>query len=151
MGEVSNPGASLAQVAAMMPQPAMVAPPAVAVDSAAGVASPYARSDHTHESRLQARRIQVTPNAQGEYVYTFPKPYLPGVIPIINVTAETPAGQSYRNDASILQGSTLETQTTIVITKLNATVVATILGGIINVLTPQTGAVWVNIMSRAPS
>lgn len=151
MAEVGPASLDLDAIKAAMPQPANAAPPAVQIDSQEGAASRYARADHTHESRLQARRIQVTPDANGRYIYEFPKPYAIGVVPIVNVTAETAVGASSRNDASVVHGSTTNTQTTILITKLNTTVVATILGGVINVLSPQTGAVWVNIMSRAPS
>ena len=52
-------------LASTIPQPATAAPPAVQVDSAKGADIRDALADHTHESRLQARRIQITPNAQG--------------------------------------------------------------------------------------
>lgn len=155
MAEISSPGmaqnAVQAMIEASVPKPATAAPPAVQVDSAKGAAPRYALEDHTHESRLQARRIQVTPNAQGQYVYTFPKAYDASVIPIVQVTAETPSGVTYRNDASILAGSTSNTQTTIIVTKLNASITMGLLNAVMNLFAPQTGPVWINIMSRAPS
>ncbi len=151
MGEVSNPGLTLAELSAAMPAPATSAPPPVAIDGATGANLSYARADHTHESRLQARRIQVTPDANGRYVYTFPKAYPAGIIPIVTVTAETATGLTYRNDASLMEGSTSNTQTTILITKLNQNVVTGLLNAVLPVFAPQTGVVWVNILSRAPS
>jgi hypothetical protein len=136
---------------ANMPQAATNAPPPVQVDSAQGAGVRYAREDHTHESRLQARRIQVTPDASGQYTYTFPRAYGTGIVPIVQVTCETPAGQSFRYDAGILQGSTTATQTTIVITKTNQNVITGLLNAVLAVFTPATSALWINIMSRAPS
>lgn len=142
--------ASKADVSAI-PQPATAAPPAVQVDSAKGDAPRYALENHTHESRLQARRIQVTPDANGRFVYTFPKPYDAGVMPIVEVTAETPTGVTYRNDASILQSSVTNTQVTIIITRLPQSQTVSVLGAVLTLFQPVTTAVWVNIMSRAPS
>lgn len=150
-----TPDASLVQrveaMAAAMPVAAVVAPPPVTIDSAVGAGTAYARADHTHESRLQARRIQVTPDANGRYVYVFPKPYAVGVIPIPNATAETPTGVSYRHDVSILENSTSNTQTTLVITRQNQSITTGLLGAVLSIFSPVTSAVWVNIMSRAPS
>lgn len=143
--------AQLDAVSAAMPQPATSAPPPVQVDSAKGADTRYALADHTHQSRLQARRIQVTPNASGQYVYTFPLPYDTGVVPIVQVTCETPTGQSYRYDAGLVQGSTTNTQTTIVITKTNQNVVTGLLNAVLAVFTSATSSLWINIMSRAPS
>lgn len=152
MAEVSGSGGmTLDQVAALMPKPATSAPPAVALNSASGSAVRYALEDHTHQSRLQATRALFTPDANGRFVWSFPLPYDAGVVPIVEVTAETPAGVAYRNDASILQGSTTNTQTTIVVTRLNQNVVVGLLNAVLPVFAPATGSVWVNIMSRAPS
>lgn len=153
-GVISQPPVTqsdLDAIVAVMPIPATSAPPPVAIDGAAGSTTPYARSDHTHESRLQARRIQVTPDANGRYVYIFPKPYAAGIVPIVAVTAETASGLTYRNDASLMEGTTTNTQTTILITKLNQNVVTGLLNAVLPVFAPQTGSVWVNILSRAPS
>lgn len=147
-GVASAPSATLDDI----PKPATGAPPPVQVDSAAGSAVPYARADHTHESRLQARRIQVTPDANGRFVYSFPKPYAQSVLPIVNVTAETPAGAAYRNDATLLDGSVSNTAVTIIISRVPTTVTVTnLLGQVLTIVTPVTTQVWVHIMSRAPS
>lgn len=137
--------------ASAIPQPAMAAPPAVQVDSAQGDDTRYARANHTHESRLQARRIQDTPDANGRYVYTFPKAYDAGVVPIVQVTAETPTGVTYRNDASILQASTTNTQTTIILMRVPQSQTVGVLGAVLTLFQLNTTPVWVNIMSRAPS
>lgn len=147
---------ALAAVAATVPAPADSAPPPVQIDSLKGSATRFAREDHTHESRLQARRMQVTPNAQGRYVYTFPKAYPAGVVPIVSATAETPAAATYRNDVSILEGATTNTQTTIIITRTQQTqtlagTLTALLGSVLTLFVPVTTAVYINVMSRAPS
>lgn len=142
---------SEAMAALIIPQPATSAPPPVQVDSAQGSMPRFAREDHTHESRLQARRIQVTPDANGRYVYTFPKPYDTNVKPVVNATAETPTGVTYRNDVSLLENSTSNTQVTLVITRLAQNQTIGVLGAVLTLFQPVTTPVWVNIMSRAPS
>lgn len=151
MAEVGGGGLSMADVQAMMPKPANAAPPAVQADSSTGDDLRYALANHTHESRLQARRVQVTPNAQGQFTYVFPRPYDSGVVPIVQVTAETPAGAGYRNDASVIQGATTNIQTQILITRLNQTISVAGLGISAPLFSAVTASVWVNIMSRAPS
>jgi hypothetical protein len=150
--DISGLTAKVAQIEGAMPQPATTPPPAVQTDSATGTETQkFALANHTHESRLQARRIQVTPDANGRYVYTFPKAYDTSVVPIVNATAETPTGVTYRNDVSILQGSTTNAQTTLVITRLAQSQTVSVLGAVLTLFQPVTTAVWVNIMSRAPS
>ena len=151
MAEVTAPGVTLAQAQAMMPKPATSAPPPVAVDSALGSNQQFALADHTHESRLQARRLSLTFDANGEAVYVFPKAYPAGIVPIVEVTAENARGASFRNDASILDGSTTNTQTTIVLTRVPRTITVSILGAVISLFTNSAVTANVNIMSRAPS
>jgi len=151
MGEVSNPGMTLAQVAAIMPQPATTAPPAVQVDSAKGDVPRYALENHTHESRLQARRLQLAFDANGEAIYVFPKEYPVGVVPIVQVTVENTRAATYRYDATILEGSVTNKQATIVLTRTPRTLTVSLLGAVLNVFTNPAVPAWVNIMSRAPS
>jgi len=151
MGEVSSPGVTVPEMMALMPQPATSAPPAVQIDSSKGDAPRYALENHTHQSRLQATRALFTPDANGRFVWSYPLPYDAGVTPVVEVTAETPAGVTYRNDASILQGSSTNTQATIIVTRLPQSLAMGALGGLISLFQPVTTPVWVNIMSRAPS
>lgn len=155
MAEVSNVGMSAAAVEAMvagqMPQPATAAPPPVQQDSAKGGAPRYALEDHTHESRLQARRLQLTFDANGEATYTFTKPYDAGVVPIVQVTAENVRGAAFRYDATVRQGSTTNITATIMLTKTPRTLTVSLLGAVLNVFTSPADTVWINIMSRAPS
>lgn len=133
------------------PEPADTPPPAVQVDSAMGVDPRYARADHTHESRLQARTMVLTFDANGEAVYAFPKAYPAGVVPIVTVTAFNTRGAAFRYDASLLVGSVNNTQATIVITKTPRTIVVSLLGAVTNLFTNPADTVSVCIMSRAPS
>ncbi len=138
-------------LASAMPQPATSAPPAVQVDSAKGADSRYALADHTHESRLQARRVQLTFDANGEAIYTFPKPYDAGVVPIVQATAENVRGAAFRYDATVRQGSATNLATTIILTKTPRTLTVSLLGAVLNLFTNPAETAWVNIMSRAPS
>jgi len=160
MAEVGGGGLSTTQVQALInasmgglaiPQPATAAPPPVQVDSAVGDVPRYARENHTHESRLQARRMQLTFDANGEAIYTFPKAYGAGVVPIVQVTAENTRGAAFRYDATIKQDATTATQATVILSKTPRTLTASVLGAVLNVFTNPADTVWVNIMSRAPS
>lgn len=137
--------------ASAIPKPATAAPPPVQVDSAMGDTPRYALENHTHESRLQARRVQLAFDANGEAVYTFPKAYPAGTVPIVAVTAENTRGAAFRYDATILEGSTSSKQTTIVLTRTPKTLTVSLLGAVLNVFTTPAATAWVNIMSRAPS
>lgn len=158
MAEVNGGGLTQDQVtaliAAQMPQPASAAPPAVALNSTpgtAGTGAGFARADHTHQSRLQARLLQLTFDANGESIYTFPLAYDTGIVPIVEVTAMNTRGAAYYYDASVIVGSTTNTQVTICIRKTPRTVTVTLLGAVTSLFTNAADTVWVNIMSRAPS
>ena len=69
----------------------------------------------------------------------------------MEVTAETPAGVTYRNDASILQGSTTNTQTAIIASRIPQSQTVGVLGAVLSLFTSAAQPLWVNIMSRAPS
>ena len=99
--------------------------------------------------RQQAVRVQLTPDASGKLVYTYPRAYTSGSLVAVQVTAETPAGVSYRNDASIEEGSAGLTSVVIYVQRIPKTVVASVLGAVINVITPVTTPVWLNIFIRA--
>lgn len=104
----------------------------------------------TSADRQQAVRVQLTPNTNGEVVYTFPKPYVAGTIPAIQVTAETPSNATYKNDAGVVENSANNTQATIVIQRVPKTLTVTILGAVLNIFAPIATPVWVNIFIRAP-
>lgn len=104
----------------------------------------------TGADRQQALRIQVTPDANGRFVFTYPKAYATGIKPAVTTTAETPDGAAYRNDASLIEGSATNTQVTIIVQRIPKTLVASVLGAVLNVFTPVTTPVWVNILVRAP-
>lgn len=147
MADVSYPPVDLSA----MPQPAQSAPPAVQANSDKGTGARYALENHTHESRLQARRVQLTFNASGEALYTFPLPYPAGIVPIVSTTAENLTSNSYRYDATVKEAATSNTSATIVLTKTPRTLTVSLLGAVLNLFTNPADTVWINIMSRAPS
>lgn len=104
----------------------------------------------TGADRQQAIRTQVTPDSNGKAVFTYPKPYVAGTKPAVTTTAETPDGVTYRNDASVLEGSATNTQVTILVQRIPKTIIASVLGSAISLITPVTTPVWINILIRAP-
>lgn len=153
-GVANSPGATAADIQAVeakIPQPAAAAPPAVQQDSSKGDMPRYALENHTHESRLLARRIRLTFNSNGEAIYTFPKAYPDGVVPIVSATAENTRGAAFRYDATVLEGSATNITATIVLTKTPRTLTVSLLGAVLSLFTNPADTVWINIMSRAPS
>lgn len=92
MADVSNPGVTAPEVAALIPQPASNMPPGVADTGTPGSATPYARGDHTHASK--ARKQRVTGVATATYTWVYPTPFANGVVPICNAIVEDPADSS---------------------------------------------------------
>lgn len=103
----------------------------------------------TGVSRQQAVRVQLTPDANGRLVYTYPLPYATGSVVAVQVTAETPSGVAYRNDASIEEGSAGLTSVAILVQRIPKTLTASVLGAVLPVLVPVTTPVWLNIFIRA--
>lgn len=104
----------------------------------------------TGADRQQAVRVQVTPDANGNVIFTYPKPYATGTKPAVTTTAETPSGVAYRNDASVLENSATNTQVTILVQRIPKTLTASVLGAVLNVIVPVTTPVWINVLVRAP-
>lgn len=104
----------------------------------------------TSADRQQAVRIQVTPDANGRAVFTYPKPYAAGIKPAVTTTAETPNGATYRNDASVEEGSATNTQVVILVQRIPRTLVVNLLGAVLNIIAPVTTPVWINVLVRAP-
>jgi len=100
-------------------------------------------------SRQQAVRVQLTPDANGRVVCTYPQAYVAGSVVAVQVTAETPNGVTYRNDASVEEGSAGLTQVTIYVQRIPKTLTASVLGAVLPVLVPVTTPVWLNIFIRA--
>lgn len=139
MPEVYSSGLSEDQVKALI-QP---------VSDKADQALSMAGTGLTSANRQQAIRVQVTPDANGRVTYTYPQAYAAGSVIAAQVTAETPNGVTYRNDASIEEGTASPTQVVILVQRIPRTLTVTILGAVLNVLAPVTTPVWLNIFVRA--
>jgi hypothetical protein len=100
-------------------------------------------------SRQQAVRVQLTPDTNGRIVYTYPAAYVAGSTVAVQVTAETPSGVTYRNDASVEEGSAGLTSVAILVQRIPKTLTASVLGAVLPVLVPVTTPVWLNIFIRA--
>lgn len=104
----------------------------------------------TSANRQQAIRAQFTPDANGRVTFTFPQAYAAGIKPAVTTTAETPNGATYRNDASVEEGTATNTQVVIIVQRIPKTLTVTILGAVLNLIAPVITPVWLNILVRAP-
>lgn len=141
MPETGSGGVSLEQINGLMDQ--AIAPVNAKADAALA-------DGLTSANRQQALRVQVTPDANGRVAFTYPMPYVAGTKPAVTTTAETPNGVSYRNDASIEENSATNTQVVIIVQRLPKTLVVNLLGTVLNIFTPVTTPVWINVLIRAP-
>lgn len=144
MPETNAGGASLDQINAA------IAPVSAKADSAMAKADAALADGLTSADRQQALRVQVTPDTNGRAVFVYPKPYATGVKPAVTTTAETPQGATYRNDASVEEGTATNTQVVLIVQRLPKTLVVNILGAVLNIFTPVTTPVWINVLIRAP-
>ncbi|WP_380778071.1 hypothetical protein [Sphingomonas sp. R86520] len=145
---VSPPGVTIGQVQALMDQ--SIAPVLAKADSAMTKADAAIADGLTSANRQQALRIQVTPDANGRAVFTYPMPYVAGTKPAVTTTAETPNGATYRNDASVEENSATNTQVVILVQRVPKTIVVSLLGAVTNIIAPVTTPVWINVLVRAP-
>lgn len=104
----------------------------------------------TSANRQQAVRVQLTPDANGRVTFTYPEAYATGVKPAVTTTAETPNGAAYRNDASVEENTATNTSVVIIVQRVPKTLTVTILGAVLNIISPVTTPVWLNILVRAP-
>jgi len=148
-------GVTAAQLQAAVPQPATTAPPAVADASAAGVAAPYARADHTHLSSVQGQRVAFN-FVNGVATWVFPIPYAAGIVPVVETTVETPEGAAYEYDAKIIAGSVTNTQCKVSLSRreISTTLPAlatALLGLVIPMFTRPTVSAVVHCWARKPT
>ena len=128
-------------------------PPAVAQESAMGTRDSAARADHTHASSVQAQRTELT-LTNGAATWTFPQPFPQGVVPVVEIIAETPPGAEYRNLVSILQATNSGVQFSVVRVNQSVTLAAqlpALLGSALSLFAPQTGKVWCHCWARKPT
>lgn len=125
--------------------------PGVTMAEVQGVVDKAMVDGLTGADRQQAVRVQVTPDANGRVTFVFPKAYVAGTVPAVTTTAETPAGANYRNDASIEEGTATASQVVIIVQRIPKTLTVTLLGAVLNVISPVTTPVWINILVRAPA
>ena len=154
-GLALSPSVTQAQLDSCMPQPATSAPPSVADTSATGSAVPYARADHTHRSSMQAQRMTAALTA-GKFTWTFPAPYEAGVVPVVNVTAESPdPSGGYVLDARVVAGSVTNTGCQIMVNRISASQTLAgsalaLLGQVLSIIAPGTGTAVVHCWARKP-
>lgn len=139
--------ADISATTAIVPQSVLDAIAKAQADATAAMAQ--ANTGLTSVSRQQAVRVQLTPDANGRVVYPYPQSYANGSVIAVQVTAETPAGSTYRNDASVEEGTATPTQVAILVQRIPKTLTVSILGAVLPVLVPVTTPVWLNIFVRA--
>lgn len=141
-------------VAAAIPKPANTAPPMIADDAAKGDAPRYALENHTHQGNVQAERRSFT-LVSGRATWSFPQPFAAGVVPIVNVTAETPDVTTYYYDARVVKDTVSNTGCIIMVNKVNQSqtlgaALANLLGAVISIFVPATGSVTIHCWARKP-
>lgn len=139
--------ADISATAAVVPQAVLDAIAKAQADATAAMTQ--ANNGLTSANRQQAMRVQVTPDANGRLTYIYPQAYAAGSVIAAQVTAETPNGATYRNDASIEEGTATNTQVVILVQRIPRSLTVSILGAVLNVLAPVTTPVWLNIFVRA--
>lgn len=139
--------ADISATSAVVPQPVLDAIAKAQADATAAMTQ--ANNGLTSANRQQAMRVQVTPDANGRVVYMYPQAYAAGSVIAAQVTAETPNGATYRNDASIEEGTATNTQVVILVQRIPRSLTVSILGAVLNILAPVTTPVWLNIFVRA--
>lgn len=139
--------ADISATSAVVPQPVLDAIAKAQADATAAMTQ--ANNGLTSANRQQAMRVQVTPDANGRLTYIYPQAYAAGSVIAAQVTAETPNGATYRNDASIEEGTATNTQVVILVQRIPRSLTVSILGAVLNILAPVTTPVWLNIFVRA--
>lgn len=142
--QVTYPPLSMADVQAVMPQPASSAPPSVADASALGnTTTTYALSNHTHASKARKGRVLVP--ISGVFDVTFSVSFTG--TPLCVLTAETTAGDTNVVNAQI-DGVTTSTGFRIRITRTQQSVVALL--GLTILSVPTQIATWTHYICIEP-
>lgn len=136
-----------------IPQPATAAPPMIGDANSKGTGTNYALEGHTHMSNVQAKRVQVV-GANGQAVWTFTTAF--DVAPVVDATAETPAGAAYMNVATVVEGSVTKTSATIVVQQVVRSitlsgVLTSLLGSVLVLFGFAPANTYVNCFARKPS
>lgn len=147
-------GDDLAAIAATIPKPASAAPPMIADDAVKGDMLRYALENHTHQGNVQAERRSFT-LVNGRAAWSFPQPFATGVVPIVNVTAETPDVGTYFYDARVIMNTVNNTGCVIMVNKVNqnhtlGAALASLLGAVVSIFAPASGAVTIHCWARKP-
>lgn len=131
-------------------------PPAVGDSGAIGLEpAKFARSDHTHASSVQAKRVVLTLTS-GVGTWVYPVAYASGVLPVVAVTCETPAGATYKYDADVVTGSVTNAQCQIRVIQINQsvtlpTLLASLLGTVVTIFTNAPTSITVHCIVRKPT
>lgn len=136
-----------------IPLPATAAPPMIGDANSKGTGTRYALEGHTHMSNVQAKRVQVV-GSNGQATWTFTSAF--DVAPVVDATAETPAGAAYMNVATVVEGSVTTTSATIVVQQVVrqitlSGVLTSLLGSILILFGFAPANTYVNCFARKPS
>lgn len=136
MGDGTYSTLSVGLTSADLPQPATLASPGVADASVVGVASPYARMDHTHASKA---RKTISAVSASTYTWTYPTAFGAGVVPICNAIAQVASGTTDLVNVQV-QGTPTNTQCTFQITRYSQGLVGLVTGVLSVNSTPFSGS-----------
>lgn len=129
MAEVNNPGISLAEAQALVPQPAASAPPGVSDSGSRGsMQQQFAMADHTHASKAR-KQIVTMGSAATTYTWVYPVAFSAGVVPVVSGIVQVAAGNQDLFNVQII-GTPTNTQCTFQINRVSAGLLALLLGAL---------------------
>jgi hypothetical protein len=143
---LNNPGATLAQVAAIVPKPASMMPPGVADDGSLGDDDRYALANHTHASKAR-KQIKIMPAAATTYKWTYPTPFAQGVVPVCNAIVQVPANNTDLFNVQII-GAPTATDVTFQINRVSAGLLSLLTGAL--AINPAPVAATLHMIALEP-
>lgn len=150
--------ARFAALQASIPTAAQAMPPGVGIGGSKGSqTTAFALADHTHATSNQRNSVAIAlAGSTGRGTLTFLKPYAAGVVPTVQLTAESPDVATYYYDARIVAGSITNTGCTILVNKVNQSVslpavALSLLNFVVNIFAPASGTVIVHYSAGIPT
>jgi hypothetical protein len=146
MSDTFYPPVDVSAIYAAIPTPATTPPPAVEVASVKGSdTTQYATANHTHASKTR-RMISAIP-AASTYTWTYPTPFAPGVVPMINGIAQVGVGNTDLYNIQVM-GTPTNTSCVFQINRVSAGLLGILLGALS--INPTPAAITLHMWAVEP-
>lgn len=99
---------------------------------------------YAYQNAQQQRARVSVPLTAGKGTWTFARAFPVGVVPVVQVTVETPDVANYTLDAKIVANSVDNTKADIQVNRINASGIIGVLNSLLQIFLPATGTVMVN-------